>query len=1706
MKNSKVPAILMALILAVSGCTGGNGAAGQGISGAGEENGGESASGSAAAEEAASGGAAADEAGQQGSGSAAEEAEQGEYARAMAKRSQSSENSDPTITKVAAGGENTKADEAAADGEEKGKAAGDGHKDCTVMIYMVGSNLESRLGNATKDLEEIDGAGLSFDNYNVIAYTGGSTRWVSDVPCDRNCVLDMSRTEEERVVAQTSGNANMGLPETLSYFLNYCAENYPADHNMLILWDHGGGPLWGYGVDELYDSDALLLDEMQTAMESSAFRGGEGGKKLDLVGFDACLMGSLECMSIWQNYADYYVGSEELEPGDGWNYEFLKVLEQDDIYAGGAKDAEGGSDAGGAKDAEDGKGSGTFARAVGESILASFEEYYDGKKSETYNPDLTLACVDLGGIDALNGALDALAEKMADGVEEGDYAELMRDRSDIKSFGMTRDSQGTVSFYYDLVDVGNFADHMEEFYPQEAAAVREALGAAVAGSYANIDDASGMTLYYPYKNKGQFEQLSGYYASFLKTDGYSRFLRLTGDRFLKSKSWDWSLGEPEDNEGEYTLQLTDEQIENMTEASYTILTTTTFGGLKPIMENCKIEPDKDGVLHLDKNVKLAVLKNGESTVILRAVEVESDRKRTVYDTKGISLRGDVMGNIRVMDAEVADVTIRLSRNKKSGETQIQNIELEDNASGISGGKNSVDLMNWEGLAVLTGQDLLIPARDESGRLRPYEEWIRTGNTMWNEVPVSSEVSLDVLDIGELQLEDAYCQIQIRDVNGEKYASELVPIGGDERKKVEVPIGSGSMEFAVFEDHAELIDYEGRELRIEVPGTVEGVPVTVIGGGAFSWFSPFDARGYNPVTEVVLPDMVEEIGTAAFAYCWDLQKINAPADLKVIGDAAFMACEPLTEFAAPDGVEKIGKAAFAYCSSMTQFRIPKELSSLEEGAFAHCSALEKFTGGANPTAGAGADSAVQGGETAAQGGETAAQGGETAAQSKKNNPVLDADGAIYTGDGSMLLAYPGAAGESFAVKEGTKEIGYAAFDGSSLKEVLLPGSLTAIGNYAFYDCKKLGVPEFPEGLSKLGMHCFDTGDWAIEPDEIPQEQGVIHIPASLEEIGEHAFDLFINSRFEVSEDNRHYSAAEGALTNKAGDTVYYIATDPDFRAVYPEGIVEFNQEPLDAYDAVNILSGNIVRQIYLPASMTKFPEEISSYQNRDEYAFYHCPAGSEAEKFTLRQGLLSNDETERPEGTKEVATARGTLYFDLYSDHAVLWGYNGEDETLEIPSEVEGKAVTAVGNGIEPLFTNTSFLHDTGRHISGLMKIVIPEGVTVINSGALEDVSYGTEIVLPSTLRKLGKEAIYASAALSALPEGLEILEENCLMWPSDVPFVVTPKMSYIDGSFTAAVSAFAQEGENENYSVRDGVLYNADGTVLLRYPDGSAAEQFSIPEGTVSVGDSAFFGCSKLAKVSLPASLKQIGEQAFCNCSGLTQITYEEGTELEAIGSSAFSQCESLTEVSLPPIKEIGSSAFAYCEALKTVHFAEGTRSIGDNAFQNTAVADPQLPQSLLKIGDYAFYNYEGQTAAGSAETIRIPAGVSQIGTNAFSAIGNTSFEVDPENPYFSAADGLLLDKEKNVIHLCAAGISGRVVIPEGVTGILFGSFDSAPGVTDVEIPDSVVFISNSSFDPQQVDDGNGGLTEVTPVTIHCNKGSYAEFYAVSRGIPCEAK
>ena len=121
----------------------------------------------------------------------------------------------------------------------------------TIMIYMVGSDLESSYGNASLDMDEMEAAGVDTAHNNVIVYAGGASQW-QDRGLDGDACTTLLLTEDGFAPLDTYPAENMGDPLTLSSFMNYCFDFFPADSYSLLLWDHGGGPVLGYGVDENY--------------------------------------------------------------------------------------------------------------------------------------------------------------------------------------------------------------------------------------------------------------------------------------------------------------------------------------------------------------------------------------------------------------------------------------------------------------------------------------------------------------------------------------------------------------------------------------------------------------------------------------------------------------------------------------------------------------------------------------------------------------------------------------------------------------------------------------------------------------------------------------------------------------------------------------------------------------------------------------------------------------------------------------------------------------------------------------------------------------------------------------------------------------------------------------------------------------------------------------------------------------------------------------------------------------------------------------------------------------------------------------------------------------------------------------------------------------------------------------------------------------
>ena len=199
---------------------------------------------------------------------------------------------------------------------------GRGRDTVTLMIYMIGTDLESRSGMGTSDLNEMLYAGLDNSKVNVLVQTGGCKRW-------RNSVISAGKQQRWAVsgdgialLEEKKDSVSMTDEDVLSDFIRFCAKQAPADRYMLIFWDHGGGSVSGYGYDETRPNDTMNLGEISKGLAA-------GGVQFDFIGFDACLMGTLETAIAMEPYADYLIASEEAEPGTGWYYtNWLKLLNQ----------------------------------------------------------------------------------------------------------------------------------------------------------------------------------------------------------------------------------------------------------------------------------------------------------------------------------------------------------------------------------------------------------------------------------------------------------------------------------------------------------------------------------------------------------------------------------------------------------------------------------------------------------------------------------------------------------------------------------------------------------------------------------------------------------------------------------------------------------------------------------------------------------------------------------------------------------------------------------------------------------------------------------------------------------------------------------------------------------------------------------------------------------------------------------------------------------------------------------------------------------------------------------------------------------------------------------------------------------------------------------------------------------------------------------
>lgn len=336
-----------------------------------------------------------------------------------------------------------------------------------IYWYLCGSDLESGGGFATSDLREMMEVDLP-ENVTVVVQTGGAAQWQNRA-VDPDAIQRFVYSSDSRMeLVDTQPLSSMGSSETLADFLSFCLENYPAEHKAVIFWNHGGGSASGVAFDELYGYDSLTLDEFYAGF-AAACTPDLDAPPFDLVGFDACLMATVDTAYTLCDISRYMVASEEMEPGNGWDYT--------GIFSALAADP--------GQDVED----------LGRAVCDSF---YAANEAQGWESGVTLSLVDLQAVGPLVLAYDqlgtaALAQASADPIFLSSFG---RCAMESENYGGNTDDQG----YTNMVDLGDLVRNASGLLPEEAAAVLSALEDCVVyqvkGSYRS--KASGLSCYYSF--------------------------------------------------------------------------------------------------------------------------------------------------------------------------------------------------------------------------------------------------------------------------------------------------------------------------------------------------------------------------------------------------------------------------------------------------------------------------------------------------------------------------------------------------------------------------------------------------------------------------------------------------------------------------------------------------------------------------------------------------------------------------------------------------------------------------------------------------------------------------------------------------------------------------------------------------------------------------------------------------------------------------------------------------------------------------------------------------------------------------------------------------------------------------------------------------------------------------------------------------------
>ncbi len=732
------------------------------------------------------------------------------------------------------------------------------------------------------------------------------------------------------------------------------------------------------------------------------------------------------------------------------------------------------------------------------------------------------------------------------------------------------------------------------------------------------------------------------------------------------------------------------------------------------------------------------------------------------------------------------------------------------------------------------------------------------------------------------------------------------------------------------------------------------------GNGIAKFDSNTFEGCTALTDIIIPDGVATLGSSVFKGS-GLTSIVIPEKVTALLSYAFANCENLqtVEFegttvnsstaSGASNKNKIAMYAFQNCSSLVSVKLPPDITAIDSGAFEGCTNLVlEIPTKVNAITASGTSSRPFGG---IKGISVASASTAYKTEDIKNASDKVIGSALYNKSGTKLLAVAGGPFETFEVPASVTEIDKGAFfnisvnklvfasgskiatlnqyafDGSGIKTIDIPASVTKIDNYAFrnsalesivipetvttcgtyifQNCKSLGSAEFKKiPTDKTLQNYMFNGCVALSTVTLPVEAGKGFVT-----IGSYAFENCTNLT-SINLGNDVQTISIGAFKNSGLTSM----TLPSELTTIGSSVFEncaiaqiTFPEKLSTIDS-KAFAGSSLVDVVIPATV--------------DYMFASVFSGCEKLHSVTFMGTTI--------ASAKSAASANKLASKMFENCKEL-------SSVTLPSKlltIDSSAFIGCRNLLTIALPQTlTAINDSAFEDAGLTSLTIPESVASIGSKAFKGNEFGS-VTLPTATASVGTYAFQNCANLTSVEFKTATLNAGT---------TVNTLASYIfDGC-----------GSLATVTLPDSIA--TIGTSAFRGCE--SLETIALPSALTAINDSAFIG-SGLTGIVIPEKVGTIGANAFENCASLASVEFAENAALASVGNSAFAG-SGLTGIVIPEkVTSLGTNAFENCASLVSVEFiGNGITVFNASLFKSSGLQTIIVPKSVMTFGSGVFEN-----------------------------------------------------------------------------------------------------------------------------------------------------